>query len=144
MKQHFFRILIIDDSKAMRYLLRQIIDRNDITPYVEDAEDGKTGLEKFIKFKPDLVILDLRMPDIDGLRVLKKIHELNSSSYVLVISSSTSTIDTQEAMKYGAYDYIVKPFDRNEIAFKIIKALREKARHDDMKKYVDSLNNTMK
>ena len=144
MKKHFFRILIIDDSKAMRYLLRQIIDRNDITPYVEDAEDGKTGLEKFIKFKPDLVILDLRMPDVDGLEVLKKMQELNPSSYVIIISSSTSKIDTQDAMKYGACDYMVKPFDRNEIAFKIIKALREKARNDQMKEYIASLNNTIK
>ncbi|RDJ31429.1 MAG: response regulator [Crenarchaeota archaeon] len=144
MKKHFFRILIIDDSNAMRYLLRQIIDRNDITPYVEDAPNGIIGIEKFIQFKPDLVILDLRMPDIDGLDVLKKMQELNPSSYVIVISSSTAKIDTQDAMKYGACDYIVKPFDRNEIAFKIIKALREKARNDQMKEYITSLNSTIK
>ena len=128
----------------MRYLLRQIIDRNDITPYVEDAPNGMIGLEKFVQFKPDLVILDLRMPDIDGLVVLKKMQKLNPSSYVIVISSSTSKIDTQDAMKYGAYDYIVKPFDRNEIAFKIIKALREKANNDQMKEYLSSLNSTVK
>ena len=136
MKKHFFRILIIDDSEAMRYLLKQIIDRNDITPYVEDAPNGVSGVEKFIQFKPDLVILDLRMPDVDGLDVLKKIHELNPASYVIVISSSTAKIDTQDAIKFGACDYIVKPFDRNEIAFKIIKALREKARNDQMKEYL--------
>ncbi|KAF6242574.1 two-component system response regulator [Nitrosopumilus sp. b1] len=144
MKKHFFRILIVDDSNAMRYLLRQIIDRNDITPYVEDASNGIIGIEKFIKFKPDLVILDLRMPDIDGLDVLKKMQELNPSSYVIVISSSTAKIDTQDAIQYGACDYIVKPFDRNEIAFKIIKALREKARNDQMKEYITSLNSTIK
>lgn len=144
MKKHFFRILIIDDSEAMRYLLKQIIDRNDITPYVEDAPNGIAGVEKFIQFKPDLVILDLRMPDVDGLDVLKKIHELNPSSYVIVISSSTAKIDTQDAIKFGACDYIVKPFDRNEIAFKIIKALREKARNDQMKEYLTSLNSTIK
>lgn len=128
----------------MRYLLRQIIDRNDITPYVEDAPNGVAGMKKFIQYQPDLVILDLRIPDIDGLDILKKMKELNPSSYVMIISSSTSKIDTQDAMKYGACDYLVKPFDRNEIAFKIIKALREKARNDQMKEYASSLNNTTK
>ena len=71
-------------------------------------------------------------------------QELNPSSYVIIISSSTSKKDTQDAMKYGACDYMVKPFDRNEIAFKIIKALREKARNDQMKEYIASLNNTIK
>lgn len=136
-KENFFRIIVADDSKAMRILLRQIIDQNNITPYVEEAENGKEVITKLKEFKPDLVVLDLKMPEMDGLETIKEIKRLEPSTEILVISSSSSKYDTIDAIGFGASDYIVKPFDRNLVGFRIVKMLREKANTDQSKKQVD-------
>ena len=83
MKKNFFRVIVADDSKAMRLLLKQIIDQNNITPYVEEAEDGTVVMEKLSKFKPDLVILDLKMPKMDGLDTIKEIKKLEPTTAIL-------------------------------------------------------------
>lgn len=139
LKRNFFRIIVADDSKAMRLLLKQIIDQNNITPYVEEAEDGTVVMKKLSKFKPDLVILDLKMPKMDGLDTIKEIKKLEPTTEILVISSSAAKYDTMDAIEFGATDYIVKPFDRNLVAFRIVKILREKANREQSKNEFDQI-----
>lgn len=129
-KEGFFRILIVDDSLSMRQLLHKLIDMNDITPYVFDAKNGKEALAKFQKIQPDLVLLDLQMPEMDGITTLRLMKKMEPSVKVMMMSLSGSKNDTQDAIKYGACDFLLKPFDRNEFAFKVIKNLREKANED--------------
>ncbi|RDJ31224.1 MAG: response regulator [Crenarchaeota archaeon] len=129
-KEGFFRILIVDDSLSMRQLLHKLIDMNDITPYVFDAKNGKEALTKFQKILPDLVLLDLQMPEMDGITTLRLMKKMDPSVKVMMMSLSGSKNDTQDAIKYGACDFLLKPFDRNEFAFKVIKNLREKANED--------------
>lgn len=139
LKQNFFRIIVADDSKGMRLLLKQIIDQNNITPYVEEAEDGTVVIKKLSKFKPDLVILDLKMPKMDGLETIKEIKKLKPDTEILVISSSSAKYDTIDAIKFGATDYIVKPFEKNLVAFRIVKILREKISREQSQKEFDQI-----
>ena len=129
-KDGLFRILIVDDSIEMRHLLRKLIDMNDVTPYVFEAKNGKEALTKFQKIQPDLVLLDLQMPEMDGIVTLRLMKKMDPSVKVMMMSRSGSKNDTQDAIKYGACDFLLKPFDRNEFAFKVIKNLREKANED--------------
>jgi DNA-binding response OmpR family regulator len=128
--EEYFKILVVDDSQAMRMLLKDLINRNEITPLVYEAATGREALEKHLEVKPDMVLMDLRMPGIDGLDVIRIMHKIDYSTKIIVITSSTSKTDTQDAIKFGACDIIHKPFSQNEIALKIVKHLRDKIRGD--------------
>lgn len=79
------------------------------------------------------------MSEMDGLETIKEIKRLDPSTEILVISSSSSKYDTIDAIGFGASDYIVKPFDRNLVGFRIVKMLREKANIDQSKKQIDMI-----
>ncbi|MCK4311865.1 MAG: response regulator, partial [Candidatus Cloacimonetes bacterium] len=101
-------ILVIDDDKHMRDGCHQILRKSQYK--VALAEDGYQGLE-FMKNKVfDLVILDLRMPGIDGMEVLKKIKNNNPDTFVIVITGYASVESAVQAMKIGANDFLPKPF----------------------------------
>lgn len=130
MSEEYFKILVVDDSQAMRMLLRELINRNEITPSVYEAATGREALEKYLEVKPDMALVDLRMPGIDGLEVIRIMHKIDHTTKIMVITSSTSKADTQDSIKFGACDIIHKPFSQNEIALKIVKHLRDKIRGD--------------
>ncbi len=114
-------ILIIDDEKAIRYALREILEHEGHK--VEEAEDGASGLDKAKKGKFDLVLCDIKMPKMDGLEVLEKLHAHNEDLPVVMISGH-GTIDTAvDALKKGAFDFIQKPPDINRILVSVRNAL---------------------
>ncbi|MEO8588850.1 MAG: sigma-54 dependent transcriptional regulator [Flavobacteriales bacterium] len=114
-------ILIIDDEKAIRYALREILEHEGHK--VEEAEDGTSGLDKAKKGKWDLVLCDIKMPKMDGLEVLEKLHAHNEDLPVVMISGH-GTIDTAvDALKKGAFDFIQKPPDINRILVSVRNAL---------------------
>jgi two-component system chemotaxis response regulator CheY len=112
------KILIVDDSQFMRGVLRDIL--LPLGCELIDAEDGKVALEKFEQEKPDLILLDIIMPTIDGIEVLKKIDK---KVKVIVISAVGQEKMVQEAKVLGALDYIVKPFDNEKVLETVKKAL---------------------
>jgi len=114
-------ILIIDDEKAIRYALREILEHEGHK--VEEAEDGASGLDKAKKGKFDLVLCDIKMPKMDGLEVLEKLHAHDDELPVVMISGH-GTIDTAvDALKKGAFDFIQKPPDINRILVSVRNAL---------------------
>jgi DNA-binding NtrC family response regulator len=114
-------ILIIDDEKAIRYALREILEHEGHK--VEEAEDGAAGLDKAKKGKFDLVLCDIKMPKMDGIEVLEKLHAHNEELPVVMISGH-GTIDTAvDALKKGAFDFIQKPPDINRILVSVRNAL---------------------
>ena len=112
------KILIADDSQFMRAVLKTVL----VPAGYEliEAEDGKGTLEKFQAEKPDLVLLDIIMPEVDGIEVLKKIGK---SAKVVVISAVGQEKMVEEAKKLGVLDYIVKPFDNDKVLEAIRKAI---------------------
>ena len=121
-----YRVLIVDDSKAMRTLLKNVILRNAITPNVFEAANGREAFSIFPQISPDLIIMDLLMPEMDGLEATRKIHALDPTIAILVITTSDRIADTQESIQHGAVEVMKKPFNPNEMAMKITKILREK------------------
>jgi two-component system nitrogen regulation response regulator GlnG len=128
------RLLLIDDEVDVQYSFQRIFD----SPEVEltTASSGEEALRMIPKLKPDLVILDRRMGGIDGLETLRRIRQMDSKLLVILMTAYSTTQTAIEAMKLGAYDYLLKPFDvpkLKDIVFNALKAaheMREGARYD--------------
>jgi len=113
-------VLVIDDEENMRHMLSVLLKKEDFD--VVAAANGKDGLEKLEKAKFDMVLCDIKMPEMDGLEFLKKLRGKRIGSSIIMMSAY-GTIDTAvEAMKLGAYDYISKPFKPDEIILTLKKA----------------------
>ena len=118
------KILVVDDERSMRDFLSIMLKKAgyDVTTAV-DGEEAVNVLHKDIF---DLVLTDLKMPKVDGLQVLKTVKDLSPDTVVIVITAFASTETTVEAMKEGAYDYITKPFQNDEMKIRIKKALEKR------------------
>ncbi len=117
-------ILVIDDEVAMRDSCRQALSRDGNR--VEVAEDGLTGLAMLKKESFDLIILDLKMPGLSGMDVLKEIKEDNFEAIVIVITGYATIESAVEAMKRGAYDFVPKPFTPESLRMIVKRALEKR------------------
>lgn len=115
------KILIIDDEKEIRKLLHIVLSTNGYK--VEEAENGSNGITRTAFLKPDLILLDLSLPDIDGLEVLKRIREF-SNSPVIILSVREQESNKITALDSGADDYVTKPFSLGELLARIRAAIR--------------------
>ena len=115
------RVLIVDDEIAIRRFLRPALEENGLA--VLEASNGKAALELAVAKKPDVVLLDLTLPDQDGLDVLKRLREW-SSAPVIVVSARGEERDKIAGLDLGADDYLVKPFHVEELLARIRAALR--------------------
>ncbi|HOW31433.1 MAG TPA: sigma-54 dependent transcriptional regulator [Bacteroidales bacterium] len=114
------RILIIDDERAIRSTLREILEYESYQ--VDDAVDGPTGLELVSKESYDVILCDIKMPQMDGIEVLEKVQQMTDAPMVMI--SGHGNIETAvEAIKKGAYDYIAKPLDLNRLLITIRNAM---------------------
>ncbi len=118
------RILVIDDQKSIRNTLKEILEYEGHK--VEVAENGPEGLEKFSANKIDVVLCDIKMPDMDGIEVLEKIMETTHDVPVIMISGHGNIDTAVEAIKKGAYDFIEKPLDLNRLLVSIRNGLEKK------------------
>ncbi|SRR5579875_3464202 len=124
MGQEKSRILIVDDEPGMREFLEIMLEKEGYT--VETTADGRKAIEK-IESKPfDLAIVDIQMPVMNGIEVLKRINEKKTDTTAIMITAFASHETAIEAMKLGAYDYITKPFKIDEIKLVIRKALEKR------------------
>lgn len=115
------KILIVDDEPPIRKLLRLGLDAHGYE--VLEATNGKTALAMLAK-SPDLVILDLGLPDVQGLDLLRKLRELHEGLPIVVLSSRSDEAGKVEALDLGADDYVTKPFGMDELVARIRAALR--------------------
>ena len=117
------KILIVDDSSFMRTLLKNTLKKANIASFAE-AENGKDAIDKFKKEKPDLVLLDIIMEKKDGVEALKAIKKVSPKAKVIMITAVGQEQMVREAMKSGAEDYIVKPFNSAKVVATVKKALK--------------------
>jgi len=116
------QILIIDDEANLRRVLAAQLGREGYE--VHTAEDGEKGLALLREHHIDLVISDLRMPKVDGMEVLRQALQMDPNLPVVIITAHGTVDNAVEALKTGAFDYITKPFDQNEVKAIVRKALR--------------------
>ncbi len=120
------KLLLIDDEEDVRYSIQRIFDSPEIQ--VSTAASGEEGLKLIPKLKPDLVLMDIRMGGMNGLETLRKIRASDTKLLVILMTAYGTTQTTIEAMKLGAYDYLLKPFDiakLKEIVGNALKAARD-------------------
>ncbi len=115
-------ILIIDDDPLIRKTLSSHLSRHNFEVVL--AEEGEQGVAKYAEYLPDLVILDIRLPDIDGLEALRKIKIRNKNACVVIMTAYDDMKTTVEAIKSGAYEYLVKPLDFVELDLTVEKAFQ--------------------
>ena len=108
------KILIVDDAAFMRMMVKDTLKKNGYTDFCE-APDGAEALKLYQEIKPDLVLMDITMPNMDGLQALKKIKEINPNATVVMCSAMGQESMVIEAIKSGAKDFIVKPFKADRI-----------------------------
>ena len=114
-------ILVIDDERSIRNTLKEILEYEKFT--VDLAEHGAEGLEKYRQGKYDIVLCDIKMPEMDGLEVLELIFKEQGEAQVIMISGHGNIDNAVEAIKKGAYDFIEKPLDLNRLLITIRNAL---------------------
>jgi two-component system response regulator AtoC len=127
-------ILIIDDDALIRKTLSSHISKGfEVTL----AEDGEAGLQSYAEGMPDLVILDIRLPDMSGLEVLCKIRENNKNANIIIMTAYDDMKTTVEAIKLGAFEYLVKPLDMVELDLTINKAFQMQSLEDKVSYLVE-------
>jgi len=114
-------ILVIDDERSIRNTLKEILEYEKFT--VDLAEHGVDGLEKYRNGTYDIVLCDIKMPEMDGLEVLEKLSQEEGDAQVIMISGHGNIDNAVEAIKKGAYDFIEKPLDLNRLLITIRNAL---------------------
>ena len=114
-------ILVIDDEAAIRSIVEAYLKTEGNTVYL--AEDGVQGLALFRRYKPDLVILDIMLPGMDGLEVLQQIRR-ESAVYVLLLTAKSEEMDRVVGLTVGADDYLTKPFSPRELVARVKAILR--------------------
>jgi two-component system KDP operon response regulator KdpE len=117
-------VLLVDDEPAIRRFLRLSFDAEGYK--VEEAGDGKAALDILGARTPDLLILDLGLPDLDGFEVIRKLRELGSTIPIIVLSSRADEKGKVQALDLGADDYVTKPFGIDELQARIRTALRHR------------------
>jgi len=116
------KLLIVDDEQSVRYSFKKLFNSSNYK--ISEAGNADEAIAVFNKEKPNLVILDIEMPGKDGIQVLKEIKELSPKTPVIIITAYGSGDRVIKAMKYGAYEYVEKPFDIPRLIFIIEDALK--------------------
>jgi two-component system chemotaxis response regulator CheY len=109
------KILISDDSILARKQLHDVIDKYVPDAKVYEAEDGKEAVTLFTKESPDLILIDITMPVMNGIEAIKEIIQINPSANIVVVSSIGTKTELKEAIMAGAVDFIQKPFSVSQI-----------------------------
>ena len=107
-------ILICDDAAFMRMMIKDILTKNGYN-IVGEAENGAKAVEKYAELKPDLVLMDITMPEMDGIEALKKIKAADANASIIMCSAMGQQTMVIESIQSGAKDFIVKPFQADRV-----------------------------
>lgn len=117
------RILIVDDAAFMRMMIKDILTKNDYE-VVGEAENGLKAIEKYKELTPDLVLMDITMPELDGIQAVKQIKAYDANAKVIMCSAMGQQAMVIESIQAGAKDFIVKPFQAERVIEAIQKVLK--------------------
>ena len=115
-------ILVCDDAAFMRMMIKDILSKNGYN-IVGEAENGAKAVEKYAETKPDLVLMDITMPEMDGIQALKKIKETDPGAKIIMCSAMGLQAMVIESIQSGAKDFIVKPFQPDRVLEAVKKVI---------------------
>ncbi|NOZ59807.1 MAG: response regulator [Euryarchaeota archaeon] len=108
------KILVVDDAAFMRMMLKNILGKNG-HQIVGEAQNGAEGVKKYQELKPDVVTMDIIMPELNGIEAVRKIIALDPEAKIVMVSALGQEAMVKEALEAGARDFIVKPFKENKV-----------------------------
>lgn len=108
------KILIVDDSKTSRKILRNILEDNG-HEVIGEAINGKEAVSKYTELHPDITTMDITMPEMDGLEALKEIISIDKNAKVVMVTAAGQKTKMVDAVKYGASEFLTKPFEAEQI-----------------------------
>ncbi|NLH00812.1 MAG: response regulator [Clostridiales bacterium] len=117
-----YKIMVVDDAGFMRKMVQTHLSKAGYTDFIE-GEDGQHAVELYKDLKPDLVIMDITMPNLNGIEALRQIKEFDADAKVVMCSAMGQEAMVMEAIKLGALDFIVKPFKAERIVQTVNKVL---------------------
>lgn len=120
------KILVIDDDESLRETIGVMLERENFAPIL--AGDGNTGLQQALELKPQLLLVDLRLPGLSGFDVCRRLREERINTPIIVLSAVGDEIDKVLLLEIGADDYVVKPFGTRELLARIRALLRRSSR----------------
>ena len=115
-------ILIVDDAAFMRMMIKDILTKNGYT-VAGEAENGEVAIAKYKELKPDLVLMDITMPSVDGIQALKQIKASDPGAMVIMCSAMGQQAMVIESIQAGAKDFIVKPFQAERVLEAVKKVI---------------------
>jgi len=116
------RVLVVDDAAFMRMMIKDILTKNGYE-VVAEANDGLQAIEKYKEVSPDLVTMDITMPEMDGITALKEIKKIDANAKVIMCSAMGQQAMVIDAIQAGAKDFIVKPFQQERVIEAVKKTL---------------------
>ena len=116
------KVLVVDDAAFMRMMIKDILRKGGYE-VVGEAEDGSKAVEKYKELRPDLVTMDITMPDMDGITAVKEIKKLDATAKIIMCSAMGQQEVVLDAVKAGAVDFIVKPFQPERVLESFNRAL---------------------
>lgn len=116
------RILIVDDAAFMRMMIKDMLTKNGYE-VAGEAENGARAIEKYKELLPDLVIMDITMPEVNGIEAVKEIKKLNKDAKIIMCSAMGQQAMVIESIQAGARDFIVKPFNTDRVLEAVKKVL---------------------
>jgi two-component system, NtrC family, sensor kinase len=134
-------ILVIDDEEAARYGIGKSLEREGY--HVELASDGREALRKIREFQPETIISDINMPEMDGISLLQEVKRLTNPPPVVLITAHGSEALAIQALRAGAYDYLSKPFDIEELRLVVRNALERQRLSEENQRYYLELASTL-
>lgn len=118
-----YTVMLVDDAAFMRMMLKDILSNNGYQ-IVGEAENGMVAVEKYSDLKPDITIMDITMPEMDGLQAVKQIRGKDPQAKVIMCSAMGQQAMVIEAIQSGAKDFVVKPFQAERVLEAVAKALK--------------------
>lgn len=116
------RVLVVDDAAFMRMMIKDILTKNG-HEVVAEAADGREAIEKYKETQPDVVTMDITMPEMDGITALKEIKKIDSNAKVIMCSAMGQKAMVIDAIQAGAKDFVVKPFQADRVIEAINKTI---------------------
>jgi len=116
------KVLVVDDAAFMRMMIKDILRKGGYE-VVGEAEDGAKAVEKYKELRPDLVTMDITMPDMDGITAVKEIRKLDSNAQIIMCSAMGQQAMVIDAIQAGAKDFVVKPFQPERVLEAVRKVL---------------------
>jgi len=117
------KIMVVDDEKNIRIMLKRVLSGDQYE--IDEAVNGLEALQKIAQERYDAILLDLKMPEMNGLQVIDKIKEMDINTPIIMMSAYGTIPEAVEAMKLGAVDYLIKPFDLDELRMTLVRMIRQ-------------------